>query len=77
MEQEEVERIRQERLRECAVCMDEADIDQMVQLPCTHWYCIEDLDSKSSWSEDWLTKVLRVTRCLPRSDPSTQTLPML
>jgi len=51
-EQEEAERIRRERLRECAVCMDEADVDLMVQLPCTHWYCIEDLDSESSWSED-------------------------
>jgi len=46
-EQEEAERIRQERLRQCAVCMDEADIDLMVQLPCTHWYCVDDLDGKS------------------------------
>lgn len=36
---EEAERIRRERLRECTVCFDEDDMDVMVQLECTHWYC--------------------------------------
>jgi hypothetical protein len=76
-EQEEAERIRQERLRECAVCMDEADMDLMVQLPCTHWYCVEDLDSTFSWSDDGLTRVLTIASCLPKCDPSSQALPML
>ena len=53
-EHEEIERIRRERLRQCAVCMDETDLDLMIPLPCSHWYCVEDLTSKSSGSEDWL-----------------------
>lgn len=76
-EQEEAERIRQERLRQCAVCMDEVDMDLMAQLPCTHWYCVEDLDSKFSWLEDGLTSVLSAARCLPKCDARAQTLPML
>lgn len=46
-EEEEDERLRRARLRECAVCMEEADMDVMVQVPCLHWYCVEDLDSRS------------------------------
>ena len=42
---EQAERIRRERLRECAVCFDSQDMDMMVQVACSHWYCIEDLRS--------------------------------
>ena len=42
----EEERIRQERLRECAVCMEAEDVDRMIQLRCQHWYCPEDLLSR-------------------------------
>lgn len=47
-EAEERERIRRERLRDCAICMDEDDMDSMIQAPCAHWYCHEDLQSKLS-----------------------------
>lgn len=47
-EAETRERIRQENSRECAVCMEAGDVTHMVQVPCTHWYCHEDLESKSS-----------------------------
>jgi len=36
---EDEERRRRERLRTCVVCMDENDLDVMVQVPCQHWYC--------------------------------------
>lgn len=42
---EQAERIRRERLRECTVCFDSQDMDLMVQVECSHWYCIEDLRS--------------------------------
>ena len=42
---EQAERIRRERLRECAVCFDSQDMDLMVQVECSHWYCIEDIRS--------------------------------
>ena len=42
---EQAERIRRERLRECTVCFDSLDMDLMVQVECSHWYCIEDLRS--------------------------------
>ena len=42
---EQAERIRRERLRDCAVCFDSQDMDMMVQVACSHWYCIEDLRS--------------------------------
>ena len=45
---EQAERIRRERLRECAVCFDSQDMDLMVQVECSHWYCIEDLRSMYS-----------------------------
>ncbi|KAI0542647.1 hypothetical protein GGR58DRAFT_451363 [Xylaria digitata] len=44
-EAEERERIRRERLRECAVCMEEDDMGSMIQAPCAHWYCHEDLQT--------------------------------
>ncbi|KAI8627525.1 hypothetical protein F5Y19DRAFT_486765 [Xylariaceae sp. FL1651] len=44
-EAEERERARRERLRECAVCMEENDMGSMVQAPCEHWYCHEDLQT--------------------------------
>ncbi|KAI1420345.1 hypothetical protein F5Y12DRAFT_136609 [Xylaria sp. FL1777] len=44
-EAEEREWIRRERLRECAVCMEEDDMGSMTQVPCTHWYCYEDLQT--------------------------------
>lgn len=42
---EQAERLRRERLRECAVCFESQDMDMMVQVACSHWYCIEDLRS--------------------------------
>ncbi|KAI2625608.1 hypothetical protein GGR54DRAFT_506863 [Hypoxylon sp. NC1633] len=42
-EAEERERVRRECLKECAICLEEDDIGAMIQLPCTHWYCHEDL----------------------------------
>ncbi|KAI6081696.1 hypothetical protein F4821DRAFT_248642 [Hypoxylon rubiginosum] len=44
-EAEERERIRRERFRECAVCMEEDDMGSMIQAPCAHWYCREDLQT--------------------------------
>ncbi|KAI1129449.1 hypothetical protein F5Y10DRAFT_151605 [Nemania abortiva] len=59
-EAEERERIRRERLRECVVCMEQDDMGSMIQGPCAHWYCSEDLHSKFSH-----TRVLRRTnQCL-------------
>jgi hypothetical protein len=49
-EAEEVERARRERLRECAVCLEEVDVGVMVEVPCTHWYCRTHLRGKSSRS---------------------------
>lgn len=40
---EQAERIRRERLRECTVCFDSHDVDMMVQVACSHWYCREHL----------------------------------
>lgn len=50
---EEEERQRQEeerraRERECAVCLEAADMWLMVEAPCGHWYCREDLQSKEA-----------------------------
>lgn len=56
-EAEERERIRRERLRECAVCMEEDDMGSMVQAPCTHWYCHEDLQSKFSHISRYYTEL--------------------
>ncbi|KAI0814061.1 hypothetical protein GGR55DRAFT_687061 [Xylaria sp. FL0064] len=47
-EADEREFIHQGRLRECAVCTEENDMDYMIQAPCMHWYCREDLQSKFS-----------------------------
>lgn len=51
---EEEERRRQEeerraRERECAVCLEAADMWLMVEAPCGHWYCREDLRSKEAY----------------------------
>lgn len=48
LEAEEVERVRRERLRQCAVCLEEIDVGVMVEVPCTHWYCRTHLRGKSS-----------------------------
>jgi hypothetical protein len=45
-EAEEAERRRQERLRECVVCMDSSDMEFMIETPCEHWYCLDDLQSE-------------------------------
>ncbi|KAI4861083.1 hypothetical protein F4820DRAFT_82213 [Hypoxylon rubiginosum] len=42
---EERERIRRERFRQCAVCMEEDDMGSMIQAPCAHWYCPGDLQT--------------------------------
>ena len=43
---EQAERIQRERLRECTVCFDSQDMDMMVQVACSHWYCRQDLRSR-------------------------------
>ncbi|KAK0314273.1 hypothetical protein LTR82_012990 [Friedmanniomyces endolithicus] len=30
---------RRARLRDCAVCLDQYDLAEMIQLTCRHWYC--------------------------------------
>jgi hypothetical protein len=42
-QREEEERRRRERERDCAVCLESYDMDLMLQLPCSHWYCPEHL----------------------------------
>lgn len=42
----EEERVRQERLRDCVVCMEAGDMSDMAQLRCKHWYCPDDLLSR-------------------------------
>ena len=49
---EEERRQRQEeerraRLRECAVCLEDQDMSVMIEIPCRHWYCREDIQSKA------------------------------
>jgi hypothetical protein len=39
----EEERVQIERLRDCAVCLERFDLDVVAALPCTHFYCAEDL----------------------------------
>ncbi|KAK0263844.1 hypothetical protein LTS09_002195 [Friedmanniomyces endolithicus] len=34
---------RRARLRDCAVCLDQYDLGEMIQLTCRHWYCHGDL----------------------------------
>jgi hypothetical protein len=43
---EEEERRRREKQRECSVCLDSFDMDLMLQVPCSHWYCPEHLRGK-------------------------------
>ncbi|TRX91671.1 hypothetical protein FHL15_007453 [Xylaria flabelliformis] len=40
---EQREQTRRQHLRECVVCMEEDDMSDMIQVPCEHWYCLEDL----------------------------------
>lgn len=47
-EREEAERRRRERERECAVCLDVNDMDNMVEVPCRHWYCRDHLRGKET-----------------------------
>ena len=42
----EAERVRRERERDCAVCLDSNDIGVMVEAPCAHWYCRVHLRGK-------------------------------
>ena len=49
---EEERRRRQEEerrahLRECAVCLEDQDMSVMIETPCRHWYCREDIQSKA------------------------------
>jgi hypothetical protein len=39
---------RRAREVECAVCLENTDKRNAAQLPCTHWYCVDDLTRKSS-----------------------------
>lgn len=45
-EAEERERVCRARLRECAACMEEDDMDVMTQASCTHRYCHEHHQGK-------------------------------
>jgi len=51
-EREEAEQRRRERERECAVCLEENDMGDMMQVPCTHWYCRQHLRGKLHRSID-------------------------
>ncbi len=41
---------RRERLRECAVCLEDQDMGLMIEAPCRHWYCREDIQSKAVYA---------------------------
>lgn len=43
IQQEEEERRRREDFRDCAVCLEAADMAVMVRVPCNHWYCRDDI----------------------------------
>ena len=45
---EEAERQRIARQRDCTVCMETHDMGVMVQTPCSHWYCRDDIRGKVS-----------------------------
>ncbi|KAI9686337.1 MAG: hypothetical protein M1822_003682 [Bathelium mastoideum] len=45
---EQEEEARRARLRQCLACMEDADMDDMIELACMHWYCRQDIQSKSS-----------------------------
>ena len=38
---------RRQRLRECAVCLEDQDMLLMIEAPCSHWYCRGDIQSKA------------------------------
>jgi hypothetical protein len=39
---------RRAREVECAICLENVDRSNAARLPCTHWYCIDDLTRKYS-----------------------------
>ena len=62
---EEERRRRQEeerraRLRECAVCLEDQDMSVMIETPCRHWYCREDIQSKTLYAS---------SQRVPQADP--------
>lgn len=62
---EEERRQRQEeerraRLRECAVCLEDQDMSAMIETPCRHWYCREDIQSKALYAS---------SQKVPQADP--------
>lgn len=56
----EAERRRRERLRTCAVCMEDNDLDAMVETPCRHWYCrtcLRGMKHTKNWNWTELTRL--------------------
>lgn len=51
---------RRQRLRECAVCLEDQDMLLMIETPCGHWYCRGDIQSKAVYASN---------RRVPRADP--------
>ena len=51
---------RRQRLRQCAVCLEDQDMSLMIETPCGHWYCPEDLQSKAVYAS---------TQRVRRADP--------
>ena len=47
-EAEEAEQRRRDLERECTVCLESGDMWAMIEAPCGHWYCREDLQSKKA-----------------------------
>lgn len=47
-EAEEAERRRRDLERECIVCLESGDMWAMIEAPCGHWYCREDLQGKKA-----------------------------
>ena len=41
---------RRQRLRECAVCLEDQDMLLMIEAPCRHWYCRGDIQSKAEYA---------------------------
>lgn len=38
---EAAKRRRRNRIRQCAACQEDHDMDEVVQTPCNHWYCFD------------------------------------
>ena len=51
---------RRQRLRECAVCLEDQDMLLMIEAPCSHWYCRGDIQSKTVYAS---------SQSIPRADP--------